>query len=159
MRKVIRIGMYLFLALILVWELLALSASAKVTGLERVYADPHGTWYINAKTMVNPAGERISFWSTVVPVKGGDYYSKLGSILAKAGKNPLRLEYVQTLQDVDCSTKKISTTNILFYDKLDRIVHTINLPLAKQQTESTNLAAHSVLAAVCRSQLAQVMGE
>lgn len=159
MRKVIRVGLYLFLALILVWELLALSASAKVSGLERIYADPHGTWYINAKTMVNPAHDRISFWSTVVPVKGSDYYSKLGAVLGKAGKNPLRLEYVQTLQDVDCLTKKINTSNILFYDKLDRIVLTINLPLSMQQTESTTLAADSLLAAVCTSQLARVMGE
>jgi len=96
--------MYLILALILVWELLALTASATGPGLERVYSDRDGTWYINAKTMVSPEGGRMSFWSTVVPVKNGEYFTELGTALEKVRKNPLRLEYVQTLQDVDCSS-------------------------------------------------------
>lgn len=159
LNKILRTGMYLFLALILVWELLALSASAKGSGLERIHADPDGTWYINAKTMVSPAGDRISFWSTVVPVKGTEYYSELGTTLERARKNPLRLEYVQTLQEVDCSTRKIITSNILYYDKQDRIVHTVNVPRSAQQTESSGPAAERLLAAVCSSQLAQAMGE
>ena len=159
MHKVLRVGMYLLPALILVGELLALSPSATVSGLERIYTDPDGTWYINAKTMVSPAGERISFWSTVVPVKGSEYYFHLGDVLDKARKNPLRLEYVQTLQDVDCKTGKISTSNILFYDKRDRIVHTVNVPRSAQQAGSSGLAADRLLAAVCNSQLAQVVGE
>jgi len=159
MHKVLRAGMFILLALIVVVELLGLSASAKVSGLERIHADPDGTWYINAKTMVSPVGNRVSFWSTVVPVKGSEYYSELGTALDKARKNPLRLEYVQTLQDVDCATGKISTLNILFYDKLDRIVHSITVPREAQQTASTGLASETLLAAVCRSQMARVMGE
>jgi len=159
LNKILRTGMYLFLALILAWELLALSASAKGSGLERIYADPDGTWYINAKTMVSPASDKISFWSTFVPVKGGDNFSRIVSVLEKARKNPLRLEYVQTLQEVNCLTKKISTSNILYYDKLDRIVHTVNVPPSSQQAESSGPATEQLLAAVCTSQLAQVMGE
>jgi hypothetical protein len=159
MRKIIRIGMYAVLSVILVGELLALSASAGVSGLERIYADPDGTWYINAKTMVNPAGERISFWSTVVPDKSSNYYSRLGDVLAKAGKNPRRLEYVQTLLDVDCATGTISASNILFYDKRDRIMHAINVPRSEQQNPSSSLAADMLLATVCGSQVARVMEE
>jgi len=159
MNRTIRTGLAFLLAVIVVGELLALPAFAKVSGLERIYADPDGTWFVNAKTMVYPSGARISFWSTVVPVKGSEYYSQLGDVLGKARKNPVRLEYIQTLLEVDCQTGRISTSNILFYDKLDRIMHTINVPVAAQQTEPDGLAADRLLAAVCGSKLAQVMEE
>jgi hypothetical protein len=61
-----------------------------------------------------------------VPMKGGESFAWLGMVLKNARKNPLRLEYVQTLQETDCSTRNISRSNILFSDKQDRVVHTIN---------------------------------
>ena len=72
MHKVVRAGMFVLLPFLVVMELLALAAVAKVSDLERIHVDPDGTWYINSRTMVNTAGNRISLWSTVVPVKGGD---------------------------------------------------------------------------------------
>ena len=157
MNKFIRAGMLYFL--VVVAELFALSVSAMAPGLERIHAGPEGTWYINAKTMVNPANDRISFWSTIVPVKGGEYDAQMRMVLEKARKNPRRLEYVQTLQEVDCATRKIVTSNILLYDKLDRIVHTINVPRPEQQTAAVGDAADSLLVAACGQQVARLMGE
>lgn len=159
MHKVLRAGLFMLLAFIVVVELLALSVSAKASGLERIHADRDGTWYINARTMVNPDGDRISFWSTVVPEKGGEYFARMAAALEKARKNPLRLEYIQTLQEVNCSTRKVITSNILFYDKKDRIVHTVNVRPPAQQSELTGPEADRLLAAVCGPKLAQVMGE
>jgi len=159
MHKVLRAGMFMFLVFIVVVELLALSVSAKMSGLERIYVDPDGTWYINAKTMVNPGGNKISLWSTVVPVKGGDYYARSIVVLQKARKNPERLEYVQALQEVDCTIGKVTTSNILFYDKKDRIVHSVNVPGWAQQIEAARPEADRLLAAVCGPKIAQLMGE
>ena len=159
MNRTIRAGMFFLLAVIVVVELLALPAFAKVSGLERIHADPGGTWYINAKTVVNPAGDRVSFWSTVVPKKDSAYYEVLGKVLEKRGKNPSRLEYVQILQEVDCSTGNVNSSNVLLYDKQDRIVHTVNSADTAQLIAEFGQAEYSLLAAVCGSQLAQVMAE
>ena len=148
MNRFIRSGIYVFLASVVVGELLALSVPAKAPYLERINADPNGAWYINKKTMVNPSSDRISFWSTAVPMKGGDSFAWLGMVLKNARKNPLRLEYVQTLQEADCSTRKISAPNILFSDKQDRIVHTINAPLSAQQPAVIGHVEDRLLAAV-----------
>lgn len=74
----------------------------------------------------------------------------------------IRLEYVQALQEVDCTTGKIgkiTTSNILFYDKKDRIVHSVNVPGWAQQIEASRPEADRLLAAVCGPKIAQVMGE
>jgi len=160
MNKVVRAGMFGFLAFIVVVEFFALSVSAKAPGLERIRTDPNGTWYINAKTMVNPASDRISFWSTVVPQKNSAYFDVLGMVLEKRGKSAQRLEYVQILQEVDCSIGTINTSNVLFYDKQDRIVYTVNSPASAKLIAEFGQAADSILASVCGSQqLAQLMGE
>jgi hypothetical protein len=59
-------------------------------------------------------------------MKGGETFAWLGMVLKNARKSPLRLEYVRILQEADCSTRKISRSNILFSDKQDCVVHTIN---------------------------------
>lgn len=159
MHKALRAGLFMLLAFIVVVELLALSVAAKVSGLERIHVDLDGSYYINSGTMVNPAGSKISFWSTVVPVKGGDYYTRSITVLQKARKDPNKLEYVQALQEVDCTTGKITTSNILFYDKKDRIVHSVNVPGWAQQIEASRPEADRLLAAVCGPMIAQVTGE
>ena len=159
MHNVIQAGMYLVLAFILVWELLALSAFALDSGLERIHVDPDGTLYINSRTMVNPDRNTFSFWSTIVPVKGGAYYTRTVTVLQKARKNPLRLEYVQSLQEINCSTRNVNTSSVLFYDKKDRIVHTVNVPGWAQEIEGSRPEVNRLLAAVCGPKIAQLMGE
>jgi hypothetical protein len=159
MHKVIRAGMYVLLAFIVVMELLALAASAKVSDLDRIHADSNGTWYVNAKTLVNPAGGRASFWSTVVPNKDGTYFDVLRMSLEKRGKSPGRLEYIQLLQEADCSLWTLRTSNVLFYDKQDRIVLMVNSPDSAKLIAEFGQAADSILASVCSQQVAQLMGE
>jgi len=159
MHKAIRAGIFVCLALIVVVELLALTASAKVSGLERIHVDPDGTLYINSRTMVKPDRGTFSFWSTVVPAKGGNYYTRTVTVLQKAPKNPLLLEHIQSLQEVNCSTRKVITSNILFYDKKDRFVHTVNVPGWAQEIEGSRPEVNRLLAAVCGPKIAQLMGE
>lgn len=159
MHKVMRAGMFMLLALIVVVELLALAASAKVSDLERVHADSNGTWYVNARTMVNPGGDKASFWSTVVPKKDSAYFDVLKMVLEKRGKDARRLEYVQILQEVDCSLWTIHPSNVLFYDKQDRIVHTVNSASSAKLIAEFGQAAGNILSSVCGQQVARLMGE
>jgi hypothetical protein len=159
MNKFMRSGIFVLLVSVVVAELLALSVSAKAPELKSIQANSEGTWYINAKTMVNSAEERISLWSKVVPEKSGIYYGMLGMALEKVGKNPLRLEYVQILHDVDCSTGKVSSSNVLFYDKLDRIMHTVNMPGSVKLIAGYSQAEEGLLAEVCKQHVARLTGE
>jgi hypothetical protein len=159
MKKPMRTGLFVLLATILLLELLALAATAKSPDLDRIYANVDGTWYLNGKTMVNPAGNRVSVWSTIVPEKQGTYYEVLGMVLEKRGKDPRRLEYVQILQDVDCSAGKVSSSTALFYDKRDRIVHTVNSSASAQLIADFGQAEDTILAAVCGQQMARLTEE
>ena len=156
MNRLIRAGMFFFLVSIMVLQLFALPAPAKSPELDRVYASLEGAWYINAKTMVHPDSDTASFWSTVVPHKGGMYYGVLAMVLEKRGKNPDRLEYVQILHEVDCSIGEMKYSTVLFYDKQDRIVLTVNSPGSAKLIADFGQAPDNILAAVCGQNMARL---
>jgi hypothetical protein len=159
MYKLIRTRMFVLLTFIVVMELLTLTASAKDQDLSYVHANQDGTWYINARAEVHPVGGKASFWSTLVPEKDGAYYDVLGMSLEKRGKNRGQLEYVQLLQEVDCSMWTINTSNVLFYDKQDRIVLEVNSQNSAQLIAEFGQAENSLLTAVCSQHVASLTGE
>jgi hypothetical protein len=159
MHKLIRTGTFALLTFIVFMGLLTLTASAKDQDLSYVDANQDGTWYINARAEVHPVGGKASFWSTLVPKKDGAYYDVLGMSLEKRGKNPGQLEYVQLLQEVDCSTWAIDTSNVLFYDKQDRIVLEVNSQVPAQLIAEFGQAEDSLLTAVCSQHVANLTGE
>lgn len=159
MHKVIRAGMFVLLTFIVVMELFTLTASAQDQDREYVRSNHEGTWYINARVAVQPVGGKASFWSTLVPNKDGAYYDVLGMSLEKRGKNPGQLEYIELLQEVDCSMWTINTSNVLFYDKQDRIVLEVNSQGSSQLIAEFGQAENSLLTAVCSQHVASLTGE
>jgi hypothetical protein len=159
MHTVIRAGLFVLLACIVAGELLALSVSAKVSDLERIHVDLDGSWYINSGPMENPVRSTISFWSTVIPVKNGGSYARSFTVLQTDREDPTRLESLQALQEVDCTTGRITTSNVLFYDKQDRIVHSVSVPGWAQRIEASRPETDRLLAAVCGTKIARLRGE
>jgi hypothetical protein len=119
------------------------------SGLELVHSEFDRAWYVNTATMVSPAPGMISFWNKIVPTKGGEYYSQMGTLLEKAGKNPDRLEYVQALQELDCTTNRSKIWSVIFYDKQDRIVFSGSVGKATTKSIAFESAADEVRKTVC----------
>jgi hypothetical protein len=118
--------------LLIVLELPALAASAAEADCALVHADAQREWYINTRTLVSPAPGKISFWNRIVPVKGSAYSVRAHEMLKKAGKDPDRLAYLQTLEEIDCTRNTSKIWSLLFYDRQDRIV----LSLAGPQNDA-----------------------
>ena len=159
MRKLIHTGMFVLLTFIVVMELFTLTAFAKDQDREYVRSNHEGTWYINARNQVHPVDGKASFWSTIVPEKDGGYYDVLGMSLQKRGKNPGQLEYIQLLQVADCSVWKVNASNVLFYDKQDRIMLEVDSQSTAQLIAEFGQAEDSLLTAVCSQQVAHLMGD
>ncbi len=156
MRTLMRAGMFVLWLSVLAGQLPALSLAANTSSLDPVRTNQDGVWYVNARTMVNPADDKVSFWSTVVPRKDGVYYEVLGMVLEKTRKNPGQLEYIQILHEADCSMGTLDSKIVTFYDKQDRIVHTVNRPESARLIAEFGHAEDGLLAAVCGQQLAGV---
>jgi hypothetical protein len=155
MNKTIRTGLFFLLTVIVYMKLLAPSAFATDPGLERVHANSESTWYISAKTVANPVAEGAGFWSTVVPNKNGALYDVLGMVLNKRGKNAGQLEYIQIQQEANCPMGNVTSSSVRFYDKQDRIIHTVNSPDSAQLIAEFGQAENSLIITLCGSQLAQ----
>ncbi len=156
MSTLVRAAWFVLPVSFLMGFLSAFSVAAKTPDLDPVRTDQNGAWYINARTMVRPAGDKVSFWSTVVPRKDGIYYEVLGMVLEKTRKNPSQLEYIQILHEADCSMGTLDSKIVTFYDKQDRIVHTVNRPESARLIAEFGHAEDGLLAAVCGQQLAGV---
>jgi hypothetical protein len=140
----------LTLSVIVLLELLCIVASAQVEcGMELVRADSDKSWYLNTRSRVSPTPGTVTFWNKIVPSKGSPYFVQLGSILEKAGKNPSKMEYVQVLQSKDCATDKTVVLNIIFYDRLDRIIYSRTEPKNSEDIFAFPQESNNLRSSVC----------
>jgi len=122
MKRNVRGKLMIVLSMLVILEALALFASAADPLITLVHADQEREWYINTRTLVNPAPGVVSLWSTVIPAKGSAYDTRVRNVLKQAGRNPGRLEYIQVLEEIDCAGNTVKAWDVLFYDRKDRIV-------------------------------------
>jgi hypothetical protein len=139
----------LVLVLVVLLELPGIVAAAQETDLALVHEDQDTSWYINTRTMVKPVPGSVSFWSKIVPSRESRYFEQLEVILEKAGKDPLRLRYVQVLQEFKCGTNKMRVWNVVFYDHQDHIIYSSTAPKAIGDMLALQQEAGSVHDAVC----------
>ncbi|HBB67310.1 MAG: hypothetical protein A2X58_05655 [Nitrospirae bacterium GWC2_56_14] len=139
----------LALSVIVILELLGIVATAQDMDLELVHTDQDKSWYINTRTMVNPAPGTVSFWNKIVPSKGSGYFARMGAVLEKARKNPGRLEYVQVLQELECGTNRVKVWNVIFYDRQNRIIYSSTAPKTTGEVLAFQQETGSVRNAVC----------
>ena len=119
--KQFRLFLKLFLAVVM--GLPGVVVAAQEADLELIHADGGENWYINTRTLVNPAPGTVSFWNKIVFSKGSPCFAEMERVLEKAGKSKDRLEYVQVLQELECATSRTKVWNVVFYDRRDRIIY------------------------------------
>lgn len=151
MKNRLFLKLVLALLVVVILELLGIVATAQEVNMELVHADQDKSWYINTRTMVNPAPGTVSFWNKIVPAKGSGYLDQMKSVLEKVRKNPNRLEYVQVLQELECGTNKAKVWSVIFYDRQDRIIYSSPAPKATGEILAFQQEASSIRNAVCSS--------
>lgn len=121
-----RRGMFIWftagLAALAAIEIFALAVMGSEPRLQVIDRNGERDWYVNTDTMVSTAPDTISYWNKIVPAKDSALFRRIADLLREAGKNPRRVEYVQTLQEADCGDGDARIMSVLFYDRKDRIV-------------------------------------
>jgi Surface-adhesin protein E len=98
------------------------ASSAKETPIQLIRYDDSQLWYLNKATLIRLPDHIVSFWSRIVPRKNSTPFLETQAILARAGKDPRRLEFFQRLDEVDCRNSRMRTLSIVFYDAQGRIL-------------------------------------
>ncbi len=112
------------LSTIVVLELMALAVQAAEKDLQFVRGERDRIWYLKTDTLISTAPGTFSFWNKVVPAKGSPYFSRMGEVLHHGGKRTDRLEFIQALQEVDCTAGTSRILSIVYFDKKERIILT-----------------------------------
>lgn len=146
-------GFMAALSLIIAIELRAPFATAAEAEFTLVHVDQESEWYINTLTLISPSPGKISFWNKIVPTKGSTYSARVGEMLKKAGKDPDRLEYLQTLEEVDCAKNTSRVWSLMFYDRQDRIVLSKSASKAALPVMAMGSEADMMRKMVCTSAL------
>ena len=74
-------------------------------------------------------------------------------MLKRAGKDPNRLEYLQTLEEVDCTKNTSKVWSLMFYDRKDRIVLSLSGPKSDAPAMVWGKGADLMRKRVCASAL------
>jgi hypothetical protein len=105
--------------------------------------------FIDKNRMTSEADLRVQVWSRITPAEHSRYYKQIQRDLKKVNKPPREFRYLETLNEINCTNRKIRYLKVIYFRPDGGVIHATRDDRPSWKSVHSGSLWDSMLAAVC----------